>query len=77
MAANYGRTKACDPIWYRSERRLHLSCPCGHRMVIHIGPFAREHRISDKLTLGDLQLRLKCSQCGRKTPNVSVPEGGR
>lgn len=66
MAANYGRPKPVDPLWYRSGWSISIHCACGRHHVQRLDRFAAERAIPRDLQLGPLIDRLRCSQCGAR-----------
>lgn len=67
-----GSPKPVDPVWYRRLEYLHLSCPCGRRVALQIGPLARSHGLASDTRLYQLVARLRCGQCGAPPSTVDV-----
>jgi hypothetical protein len=68
MAANYGRPKPGDPLWYREGVQLELICAnpeCGRWVKRTVGEIAAKSRLPRDMRLEDLLRRLRCD-CGRK-----------
>jgi hypothetical protein len=66
MAANYGRPKPVDPLWYRFGWHLHVCCLCGHAARVELQDFAAWHALPASLRLYQLMERLRCSACGQR-----------
>lgn len=71
MAANYGRPKPIDPIWYRHGAMLRIRCACGRYEEHRVGACAERHRLSRDIRLDDLIRRLRCAQCDAR-PSAEV-----
>lgn len=74
MAANYHRPKPIDPIWYRRNYLLRISCVCGRRLETPLGAFAAERSISADTQIYRLIERLRCRECQRR-PFADVVRG--
>lgn len=76
MAANYNRPKPIDPIWYRRNCFLRISCGCGRRVSVELGAFADANGIPHKLLVHRLIARLRCKSCGAR-PYAEVTRSHR
>ncbi len=66
MAANYGRPKPVDPLWYRFGWRLQARCLCGHAASEELQAFAPKRGLPVSTRLYQVMDRLRCSACGQR-----------
>jgi hypothetical protein len=74
MAANYGRPRPVDPLWYRFGWYLRIRCQCGHSLTQDLRTFAAERALPCTTRLYELHARLQCSQCQGR-PELDVSSG--
>lgn len=67
-----GRPKPTDPIAWRRDEWLHLSCPCGHRAALHIGALALQYELSMEVRLYRVVGRMRCRRCGGRATGIEV-----
>lgn len=72
MAANYGRPKPVDPVWYRMTRILSVRCGCGHGREVLIGDLVQRHRLPRDMRLYEVIGRMRCEKCGARGPSAEV-----
>jgi hypothetical protein len=65
MAANYGRPKPVDLLWYRFGWHLHVRCLCGHAADVELQDFAARRGLPASMRLHQMMERLRCSACGQ------------
>ena len=72
MAANYGRPKPVDPLFYLHGCYLKVRCGCGHSVTREMSDFAADRGLPGRLLAYQLIERLRCSQCGAKPASADV-----
>lgn len=70
MAANYGRPKPVDPLWYRRRHSIRAVCGCGRTVFIPVEALIQQG-IPAGTYLYQVISRLRCSECGAR-PSASV-----
>ena len=71
MAANYGKPKPVDPLWYRADRILEIHCGCGHMVDMRLADLLEERPWLRDAKLYEVIGRLKCRNCGGR-PSAEV-----
>jgi hypothetical protein len=75
-AANYGRPKPADPLWYRLDCDLEIRCSCGRGLTENVSDFGARHGLASTMKLYELIARLRCSGCGAR-PHAEVKRPGQ
>lgn len=70
MAANYGRPRPIDPLWYRRRHSIWAVCGCGRAVLIPIEELIRQG-VPASTYLYQVISRLRCTECGAR-PSASV-----
>lgn len=71
MAANYGRPKPIDPLWYRRGYSIRASCECGRIGLLPIAGLL-ETGYPPTTYLYEIVGRLRCQECGGEPRSVDV-----
>lgn len=74
MAANYGRPKPVDPLFWLHGRYLRAVCACGHNLSMEVSTFAALAGLPKNMLAHQLIDRLKCSKCGQRPKRAWVAE---
>lgn len=74
MAANMRGPKPVDPLWYRADCTLEVRCGCGNRAKASIRAWIVWNRLNDNMTLYEMQARLRCLNCGRRSPRIEIDD---
>ena len=70
MAANYGRPRPVDPLWYRRRHSIRAVCGGGRAVLIPIEELIRQG-VPASTYLYQVISRLRCTECGAR-PSASV-----
>jgi hypothetical protein len=74
-AADPRLLRLLDPADYEF---IKISCPCGRIVEYGKGLFQRRHRIGSDLLVYDLQYRLRCQRCNRRSGfRIALVSGAR
>lgn len=74
MAANYGRPKPVDPLYWLHGRYLRVACACGHRFSQEVSDFAKAHTLPGAMLAHEMIAKLRCSRCGEKPAMAEIGE---
>ncbi|MDB5415316.1 MAG: hypothetical protein JWR10_3651 [Rubritepida sp.] len=75
MAANMREPKPADPLYWRLHDTLSVRClRCSNKASGTVHAWVVWHRLSDKIRLRDMQLRMVCLRCNEYAPEMSIEE---
>jgi hypothetical protein len=77
MAANMGKPCPVDPLWYRRDCLLRITCGCSRQLKERVGDFEARHRLRADLKFYEVIRRLRCSRYGGPPKMADVVRSGR
>ena len=70
--ADYSSPRPVDPIGYRRNAFLRISCGCGRRATYPLNAFAEIHRLPSNMPVYRLIQRLRCEMCGERPQHADI-----